>query len=762
MLSSLLGTQQPPEEPFPLEKKPGRVEPLALQHLRNGSNYLSPGGVLHTLRLPLQIVRGLLINLVLLMPWLLIAASLTGLAYLGSSIYHERSSSSPPIFFTLVPIFALVPLVMMIFLAPIIARWFRVVIGWKARNFLSLTMAALLGLSLLGLVLEPLQVIVTKALHASFYLDDDGGQFKWAILEPLGLSRVWQWGAVQKWGLAALAVLVAVSLVRPSPIVSKFLRQLTFVALRLLGPCLLLACYAVFCLLVPSAALPPQVEEHLKIAARLDGNPESRASATAEALKKWEELDNLLKHKDINLVNPCFSQDKPRAASWQIHPCPSSSGSADLSSQTYTLEKYEGLGFVIVYPDNGNVGPVSGLIGCMVLSGILLLLINLLYNVNYTSLHQFYRDRLSRLYLFRIRDGKVVPKDNLRLSELNEPGSAAPYHLLNVTLNLQGSSSPMLRGRKSDFFIFSKRYCGGPQTGYCPTVDMEEMDHRLDLGTAMATSAAAASPNMGMMNLESLRCLMALLNIRLGYWAPNPRHMPQSRSVRRILARLRFKFGPGSGFLLRETFGSVDASSKYVNLSDGGHLENLGVYELLRRRCKAVVAIDGEADPRMTFPSLHALMRYAWIDLGIRIELKDLGSLRLKDGMSSRHFAIGTIDYGEEGTGVFVYIKASVTGDEHPLTAHYQEEHPKFPHESTADQFFNEHQFESYRELGEHIGNQLVKEEAFQALFQARPPFPPDELHSVAVAPIPSAIPRAAAALAGDVPGASVIHGRWP
>ena len=185
--------------------------------------------------------------------------------------------------------------------------------------------------------------------------------------------------------------------------------------------------------------------------------------------------------------------------------------------------------------------------------------------------------------------------------------------------------------------------------------------------------------------------------------------------------------------LLREAFGALDASGAYVNVSDGGHLENLGVYELLRRRCKVIIAIDGEADPDMKFPSLHALMRYAWIDLGVRIDLK-LDELRPgQGGLPSQHVAIGTIQYGpgtEDGDsqGTFVYIKSSVTGDENLIIADYRAAQPKFPHESTADQFFNEHQFESYRALGEHIGERLLEMKEFTALFGVEaPPVPKQE-----------------------------------
>jgi hypothetical protein len=359
--------------------------------------------------------------------------------------------------------------------------------------------------------------------------------------------------------------------------------------------------------------------------------------------------------------------------------------------------------------------------GAFLALALMLVLVTLvLLDINSTSLHGFYRDRLSKLYLFKLRETRVESNDALKLSELNgqDGSSSAPYHLVNATLNLQGSSSQQLRGRKADFFIFSKNYCGSPHTGYCETRHLEKVDPRINLGTAMAISGAAAAPNMGSMNLSQLRFLMAVLNVRLSYWVPNPR-----RILRRGTSRLQWLSGPGSIALLREALGALGSSGRYVNVSDGGHLENLGVYELLRRRCKVIIAIDGEEDPKLEFSSLRTLMRYAWIDLGVRIDLDDLEQLQPgAGGLSTRHVAFGTIRYGEgndedPGTrGTFVYIKSSVTGNESPIIAGYRAAHPAFPHESTADQFFNEHQFESYRALGEHIGKELLEMQEFKAL----------------------------------------------
>lgn len=324
------------------------------------------------------------------------------------------------------------------------------------------------------------------------------------------------------------------------------------------------------------------------------------------------------------------------------------------------------------------------------------------------------------LHLFRTRaDGHVEHVDELRLSELNAPGAVAPYHLISATLNLQGSRSERLRGREADFFLFSKHHCGSPHTGYCETSALEKIDPHVNLGTAMAISAATAAPNMGSTTVRQLVFVLTMLNLRLGYWLPNPRHVNAGRTL-----AIRWA-GPHTRYLLLEALGALNTQRPLVNVSDGGHLENLAIYELLRRRCELIVAIDGEADPEHTFGGLITLMRLAKIDLGIDIEI-NLAPLRLDEDRESRsHFAVGTIHYGvEDGVpqhGKLLYIKSSFAGDENPFIARYRADFPDFPHETTADQFFDEVQFEAYRALGFHIGSEVIA----SSLTAGLPGFPP-------------------------------------
>lgn len=346
-----------------------------------------------------------------------------------------------------------------------------------------------------------------------------------------------------------------------------------------------------------------------------------------------------------------------------------------------------------------------------------------LLNVNFSSPHRFYRNRLSEAYLVRENPrsataGPAVDRiehvDAQKLSALREHNSAGPYHLINTALNVPRASEPELRGRDCDFFLFSQGYCGSVLTGYIETKKLETLDWHLDLGTAMAISGAAAAPYMGVHSIRPARFLLTMLNIRLSYWLPNPGcHSGWCRL-------LRYWFPANATYLIREMFGRLRHDRSRVNLSDGGHIENLGLYELLRRRCKFIIAIDGEQDYELSRQSLMRLMRYAAIDLNADIRFPDLHDLAKDErGFSASHFALGVIRYQpnpsrtDTDIGMILYIKSSLTGNEPTTVLDYQRLHPEFPHQTTADQFFEEDQFEAYRALGHHVASEALRPELF-------------------------------------------------
>ena len=327
-----------------------------------------------------------------------------------------------------------------------------------------------------------------------------------------------------------------------------------------------------------------------------------------------------------------------------------------------------------------------------------------LYNANNVSLHNFYRDRLSKAYLFewpgagKIKETEPLPhNDGQLLSSLNP--TAGPYHLINTALNMRGK-----RGRNADFFTFSRRHIGGALTGYCRTEEIEELRDGLNLGTAMAISGAAAAPNMGTSTIAPLRFIMAMVNVRLNYWLPNPRWVRDASFIRRNIAQYVSRVGPE--YLFREMFGDLDETSWNVNLSDGGHIDNLGLYELLRRECRLIIASDAECDEKLRFKALATAIRLARIDLGIATEIEGLRAIR----NGEQHYATGTIKYKGGRIGKLIYLKSSPVGpgpDTPAYVWYYGKEHRAFPHESTADQFFSEEQFECYRALGYEIAETL-------------------------------------------------------
>jgi len=334
--------------------------------------------------------------------------------------------------------------------------------------------------------------------------------------------------------------------------------------------------------------------------------------------------------------------------------------------------------------------------------GISIVIAYTILNINHTGPHRLYRRGLCKTFI-----GK---KDNeapiVELSKINTGDSAhAPYHLLNATANLPQGKSQGLRERKADFFLFSKYWMGSPVLGYRPTKEWKMNGQDADLATAMATSGAAFSSNMGLASIPPLRALLTALNVRLGFWIRRPQ-----RNGLPIVGR-----HPSFGCLLREMTGfGMNENKAWVNVSDGGHIENLATYELLRRRCKFIVCVDGEADPKFTFHGLMTLIRHAQLDHGVRIDPK-LDDIRpnSESGYSRTHYHLCRIHYPEKGpngeklTGLLLYIKLSVTGNESELIRRYRKTHPAFPHQTTLDQFFDEEQFEAYRQLGVHVAEGL-------------------------------------------------------
>ena len=374
---------------------------------------------------------------------------------------------------------------------------------------------------------------------------------------------------------------------------------------------------------------------------------------------------------------------------------------------------------------------VVALVACFVLS--------LRVDVNEFSMHHFYKNRLVRCFLGASRDQAARrpnqftgfdPDDDLKLSYLRlDPSGASttrgdtglryvgPFPIVNTALNLTKGRELAWQERKAESFVFTPLHTGYELTddrpiggrklvraGYRPTANFGYPDGPA-LGTVAAMSGAAASPNMGYHSSPATAFLLTVFNVRLGWWVGNPRY-----STARLVDPWRTS-SPRLGlmYLASELTGAGDNRTRYVNVSDGGHFENLGIYELVRRRCRFILAVDAEQDGGMSFAGLANAIRKCRTDFGVSIEL-DIDTIRKQQGRSQAHCTAGRIYYPEPGAlpGHILYVKSSLTGDEPPDVLEYAQRATAFPHESTADQWFDESQFESYRMLGYHVGREAL------------------------------------------------------
>jgi hypothetical protein len=295
------------------------------------------------------------------------------------------------------------------------------------------------------------------------------------------------------------------------------------------------------------------------------------------------------------------------------------------------------------------------------------------------------------------------PRDDIPLYDLRIGGSPAgdriywgPHLLINSELNLVAGEELALRDRKGESFVLTPLYCGAKSVGYARVTP--ESSENLTLGRAITISGAAVDPNMSTYQNSALTAFLTIFNARLGFWMQNPREPSWNAEPPLYGDRL-----------VRELLGRTTNQDEFVHLSDGGHFDNLGLYELIRRRCRYIIAVDAGEDISASNDNLGILVRLARIDFGVRVEL-DTRPLEAEgpDELSRTHVVIGRIHYEDvdngQVPGILVYVKITMTGDEPPDLQRYAKSDPRFPRQPTDfRQSFSEEQFESYRALGEHI-----------------------------------------------------------
>ena len=330
-------------------------------------------------------------------------------------------------------------------------------------------------------------------------------------------------------------------------------------------------------------------------------------------------------------------------------------------------------------------------------------------NVNRFSLHAVYRNRLIRGFLGSARGTKRQPDaftgfdlgDNLPMARLWPPHprrmDRCLFPVVNMALNVAGGSNLAWQERKAEAFAVTPLAAGNSRTNFRSTALYGDRKGGMTLGTAMAISGAAVSPNQGYHSSPLVSILMMLANVRLGWWLGNP---ADDRAASR--EGPRFSFVP----IIDELFGATSDRGRYVYLSDGGHFENLGIYEMVRRRCRYIVVSDAGCDPDFQLGDLGNAVRKVWIDFGVAIRFRSIDlAARKPESAGGVYCAIADICYPEPEAdpGLLIYIKPSYHGTEPADVRSYAALNPTFPHESTTDQWFSESQMESYRVLGGYI-----------------------------------------------------------
>ncbi|MEE3622860.1 hypothetical protein UCD39_02500 [Nitrospirillum sp. BR 11752] len=392
-------------------------------------------------------------------------------------------------------------------------------------------------------------------------------------------------------------------------------------------------------------------------------------------------------------------------------------------------------------------------------------------NINRFSLHGLYRNRLVRAFLGASHIGRKPDRftgfdmdDNPPMAALWPKDRARrtgdlwrPFHVLTTTLNIVSTRNLAWQQRKAMPFTISPLHSGA--ASLCPLLDQpggtlatyrgayrpsakyggashsgrqwilwpflwrkarrpveeDEQNTGITLGTAMAISGAAVNPNMGYHSSPTVSLLLTLLNVRLGWWLGNPSPVGDKSWYRN---------GPPTAALplVKDAFGLTTDTQPYVNLSDGGHFENLGLYEMVRRRCRYIVVSDAGCDPTFTYSDLGDTVRKIGIDFGIPVRFHELQAMKPRPANPAEvlanvpYHAMGIIDYAAADgptakPGILLYVKASFHNcEESAGVKAYANSHPTFPHESTTDQWFSESQFESYRSLGFEIMDSILAE----------------------------------------------------
>ncbi len=343
-------------------------------------------------------------------------------------------------------------------------------------------------------------------------------------------------------------------------------------------------------------------------------------------------------------------------------------------------------------------------------------------NLNLFGIGRMDRDRLMEAFMPNPetvsdnRWGLATRADVTFFSHVSGADQWGPYHIVNTNVVLVDSDNAKFKGRAGDNFIMSHLYCGGDAIGYFPMSALSRGE--MTLATAISISGAALNPNaansgQGPTRNRLVSFLLAFFNIRLGFWVQNPAVTGWRKVLSDMNTRPNF-FYPGYfqgllGQALKENVG-------YLELTDGGHFDNTGLYELIRRRVDTIYFSSAGADPDFTLDDIGSILVRIQVDFGVTIQFNDeleglMPGTATDSGYGNRFkfsrmgFDKGTIHYPATATepakqGTLFIVRATLVADLPAQIYSYRAQHDEFPNQSTNDQFFDEAQIEVYRELG--------------------------------------------------------------
>ena len=372
--------------------------------------------------------------------------------------------------------------------------------------------------------------------------------------------------------------------------------------------------------------------------------------------------------------------------------------------------------------------------------GLLILFAWFYVDLTQWSMHPFYRRRLSSAFFVRRTTKEEQERGLGAVTELqfNKPlylselrtKDRFPELVVCAAANLSddGVTPP---GRHAASFTFSRTEIGGMAVGMLPTEEFEALvkgsrssaigtaARDVTLPAAVAMSGAAVSPSMGKHSIRALTFLLGLTNVRLGVWLPNPRWLGElvtHERRRRVAGHLR----PPPWYLFHELLGRNKVNHKYLYISDGGHFENLGLVELLRRGCTTVFCFDASGDRNDTFNTLGEAVALARTEVQVDVEVEpEAIKPDPATGRSATDHVMGTLRFLHPGTdaagrprnddGLLVFAKAAVTEDAPWDVRAFRDADKRFPNHSTFDQLFDDRKFESYRALGAHTARRAIR-----------------------------------------------------